>query len=105
MPHPAPPHRIRELRIVTLAAWTVTQPVMSRPSTTAPAVLIVSPPDAVSVVPAGTPGLVTQLSCGPVGVGLGDGLGVGLGDGVVGVGLGVVGVGEGVVGVGDGLGL
>ena len=53
--------RIRELRIVTFGAFTTTWPVMSRPSMTVPAVLIVRPPLGVSVVPAGTP---VQLASG-----------------------------------------
>ena len=43
------------LRIVTFGAFTTTWPVMSRPSITVPAVVIVRPPLGVSVVPAGTP--------------------------------------------------
>src|SRR5919198_279309 len=46
---------MRELRIVTFGAFTVTRPTMSRPATTAPAVLIVRLPEGVRVVPAGTP--------------------------------------------------
>jgi len=72
--------RIRELRIVTFGALTTTGPEMSRPSTTAPAVLIVNPPLAVNTVPAGTPVLDASGYVPGAGVGVGDG--EGLGDGV-----------------------
>src|SRR3954451_12040111 len=80
--------RILELRIVTLGAFTTTAPLMSLPSTTVPAVLIVSAPLGVSVVPAGTP--VFDASGKADGGGVAVGVAVGVVVGVaVGVGVGV----------------
>ena len=46
---------IRESRIVTFGASTVTEPVTARAEITAPAVVIVIEPEGVRVVPGGTP--------------------------------------------------
>jgi len=94
---------MRELVIVTFAASTVTQPLMSRPLIVVPAVVITSDPLGLSVTPAGTPVLLAfgqtpviapRLVLVGVGEGVTGGFGVGetewLGDGeaCVGVGLG-----------------
>src|SRR5262249_28801867 len=77
---PPAPDVMRLFLIVTLGALTVIGPLMSLPSTTVPAVLIVMPPLGVSVVPTGTP--VFDAFGNPVDEGDGDGVGVGVGDGL-----------------------
>ncbi|HEX7310192.1 MAG TPA: hypothetical protein VF232_03345 [Gaiellaceae bacterium] len=62
---------MRLLRIVTLSALTVTVPVMSFPSITVPGVVTVIDPEAVRVVPAGTPTLPAFGSGYPQAPGLG----------------------------------